>query len=168
MIDFKGRELIGECADRIAAAGHFVRYVDNVAQVSNEKAVQAIVDAYTLDEAKAWKAAQVSAHARALRDKSTADVSAGEMASWPIKIDEAQKYAKAGVLAETPLLSAEAQRRGVPLADLVQKVQAKGSAFRDVEAHIAGVEGKHSDAIKSLRSFEEVAAYDFSGGWPEA
>ena len=167
MINFKGKDQIGDCVDRIAAAGHWIRYVDNVLHVSDEKAVQAIVDSYTLADAKVWKAAQVAEFAKGLRDKSSRDVSIGEMASWPIKIDEATRYAKLGALAETPLLTAEAQRRGVALSDLVQKVQAKGGAFRDIEAHIAGVEGKHSDAIKGLRSFEEVAAYDYSAGWPE-
>lgn len=142
-------------------------HVDGVPASNDDAACQAIIDAYTLADYKAEKSQEVSAHAKTLRDRVTGAVSAGEMASWPIKIDEARQYMKIGALAETPLLTAEAQRRGVSLGALVQKVVAKGVTFRAVEAYIAGVEGKHTDAIAVLQSFDAVAAYDFSAGWPE-
>jgi hypothetical protein len=152
--------------EAIARAGHLLRQENGVFVSSNDAAVQAIIDSYTLDDAKAHKSAQVSAHAKVLRDKVIRTISAGEMASWPIKLAEAAKYAQTGQDADAPMLAAEAQARGITLAALVSKVAGNATTFAGLEATIAGIDGAHRDAIKACATFAEVAAYDFSGGWP--
>jgi hypothetical protein len=150
----------------IALAGETLVQVDGVWQASDTAAVQAIIDSYTLGQAKAEKMSSVLAHSKELRDKVVASISAGEMASWPIKRSEAEAFS-ADQTAPCPMLTAEAQARGIPLADLVAKVHANSARFSAAEAAIGGTDGKHRDAIAALTTFEEVAAYDFSTGWPE-
>lgn len=154
-------------SNKIALSGHWVEMRDGAFVTSDDTAVQAIMDSYSLDEAKTYRCNEVSQKAKALRDKVIKTISAGEMASWPIKLAEAAKFAATGLPADAPMLSAEAEARGITLADLVAKVGGNASVFAVLEATIGGVDGKHRDAIKALTTFEEVAAYDFSAGWPE-
>jgi len=162
MIDLS--KMCDALAQQITAAGHWFYVEDGILVVSDEKAVSAIVDAWTLADAIGNRKAEVSAYAKQLRDKYLSGVSVYEVASWSVKLAEAKT---AGTAQEDTLtLAKEAQARGIPLVDLVAKVKANSAAFNDTEAQIAGVEGKHKDVIASLRTFEEVAAYDFTTGWP--
>jgi len=138
---------------------------DAMSNADAEAAVQAIIDGYTLEQAKAAKCAEVLAHAKALRDKVVAQVSSGEMASWPIKRAEAAAYG-ADPTAACPMLMAEATTRGITLAALIAKVNGNAATFAGKEAAIGGNDGKHRDAINALTDFASVGAYDFSGGWP--
>lgn len=151
----------------IEDAGHMLRQHDGVWISSNDAAVQAIIDGYSLSDAKAAKSLAVSLHAKALRDKVTRNIADGEMASWPIKRDEAREYSAAGELAQCPELRKEAAARGIPLAQLVAKVNGNAARFMGAETAIGGTDGKHRDAIAALATFEAVAAYDYSTGWPE-
>lgn len=151
----------------ITAVGHWL-YEDSTGwKSSDDAAVQAIIDGYTLDRAKAEKALAVSMHAKELRDRVVASISAGEMASWPIKRAEAEEYGRLGEAAPCPSLRLEAAARGVTLAQLVAKVNANAARFIGAETAIGGADGKHRDAIAALGTFEAVAAYDISRGWPE-
>lgn len=152
--------------EAIARAGYALRNENGAWVSSDDAAVQAIIDGYTLDNAKVYRAAQVSAYAKTLRDKVIMPISTGEMASWPIKLAEASKYAQTGQASDAPMLAAEAQARGIELAALVQKVGGNATTFAGLESAIAGVDGKHRDAIKALTTFDEVAAYDYLTGWP--
>lgn len=151
----------------IAAAGYSLRQENGEFTSDNDAVVQAIIHAYTLADAQGYKCDQVSAHAKALRDRVIRSISAGEMASWPIKLAEAAKYLQTTDPADAPMLSAEATARGIPLAALVAKVDGNATTFAGLEALIGGTDGKHRDAIKALTTFDDVAAYDFSTGWPE-
>lgn len=121
----------------------------------------------TLEQAKAIKQAAVSAHAKTLRDRVIRAVSAGEMASWPIKLAEARAFAQGATAEQCPMLASEAASRGVTLSELVSKVSENATTFAGLESMIAGVDGKHRDAIKALATFDEVSAYDYLNGWPE-
>lgn len=155
--------------EAIAAAGHALECNNGAWYASNATAVQAIIDSYVAPDllavVKAEKCAAVSAHAKMLRDKAVAAISAGEMASWGIKLSEAVKFGASGDPAQCPMLSAEASARGVTLAALVAKVGGNGQSFSYLEANIGGTDGKHRDAISALTTVEAVAAYDFSAGW---
>jgi hypothetical protein len=129
---------------------------------------QAIIDGYTLDTAKAEKCLAVSLYAKKLRDEIVATVSRGELASWSIKRAEAEAYTASGGTATCPMLAQEATARGIALAVLVTKVLNNSARFGGAEAAIGGNDGRHRDAIMALTTFEAVAAYDFSAGWPEA
>lgn len=152
---------------RIQRAGHVLREENGVFVSSDDALVQAIIDGYTLDDAKAYRCDEVSAWAKRLRDKVINSISAGEMASWPIKLSEAAKFAATGKDSDAPMLTAEATARGISTAALVQKVGGNATVFAGLEAEIGGIDGKHRDAIKALKTFEEVSHYDFSAGWPE-
>lgn len=164
MIDFKSKSC-DALAFKISAAGHWVVFEDGIPLSSDDKAVQPIIDAFTLVEYKAGKQAQIESHAKVLRDKSLNGVSPAEVAAWSVKLAEAKTFGKAG--ADTATLAKEAQVRNIPLAELVAKVQANANDFGDREAQIAGVAGKHKDALMALTDFRAVEAYDFTGGWPE-
>lgn len=151
----------------VAAAGHWMREKDGVWISSDDKAVQAIIDGYTLDDLKAARKAEISEFATGLRNKVVGAYSPGEMASWPLKLAEAKAF-EASPASATPLLSIEASIRGVTLGQLVQRVLGNGSMFSTLEAAIAGREGYHRDMVDACKTFEEVAAYDFSAGWLEA
>lgn len=109
--------------------------------------------------------ADVDALAKTKRDNIVANISAAEMASWPIKRAEALLFSSSGLAADAPVLSIEAQARGITLASLVAKVLTKAAFFADLEAKIAGACGKHQDVIAAL-PLADVAAYDITAGWP--
>ena len=148
----------------ISAAGHWLVDRDGVWVSSDDTAVQAIIDGYTLSQAKAEKKREVSAMARTKYDTVTAGISAAEMAGWPILLSEAVAY-RAGSTTH-PALDAEASIRGITVDALVQKVESNAVAFQAARAAIAGTDGKKRDEIDALASFEAVAAYDVAGGWP--
>lgn len=150
----------------IQAAGHWLREENGAWVSSNDEAVQAIIDGFTIEHARSAKKAEVSAYAKAIRDRVIAGFSAGEMASWPLKLTEARAY-RDDPLASCPLLAIEAGQRGVPLAQLVTRVLDNATTFATIEAAIAGREGFHRDIIDALATFDEVAGYDFATGWPQ-
>lgn len=157
--------------ERLAANGIALEFIDGVPHASNAAAGQAIIDAYTPADAlasiRAEVTASITAHAKALRDRVVGSYSAGELASWPIKLAEAAKYAQTGQAGDAPMLAAEAQARGITMAELVGKVGGNAATFAALEAAIAGIDGKHRDAIKALATVAQVAAYDWRTGWPE-
>lgn len=151
----------------IRAAGHKLAQIDGEWRSTDDKAVQAIIDSYTLDEAKRWRKAEVLAIAARLRDAAVAGVSAGEMAAWSIKRFEAQRYAASGDPADAPLLGAEAAARGLTLAAIVSRVAGNAARYAVLEAAIAGADGRHRDAIDALDSLDAVVAYRVDSGWPD-
>lgn len=150
----------------ITASGHWLRQHNGVWMSDDDAAVQAIIDGYAVAAYIAERQAASSATAKALRDKVIDVYSYGETSSWPIKRAEAIAYTASGNAADAPMLSIEATARGVALASLVAKVQANNTAFSQLEATIAGVDGKHRDALAALATFADVAAYDLTTGWP--
>lgn len=168
MIDFQDKlPFSAQIMEKAQAAGHTVQYVDNQALVSDQAAVQAIINGFTLAEAKAHVTTNILAHAKALRDKAVAAISPGEMASWPIKVKEAATFRATGDAAQCPMLSLEATARNITLADLVTKVEGNSNRLSMLEATIGGNDGKHRDAVAALTTFAALAAYDYTSGWPE-
>ena len=151
----------------IEAAGHWLRETDGKWVSSDDDAVQALIDAYTLDQCKSERAAESLAISKALRDAVVASISPGEMAAWPIKRAEAVAYAASGRDEDAPLLSAEAAARGITLPAMLAKVSENAQYFAGLEARIGGADGKHRDKIALLEAFEDVAAYDLSVDWPK-
>lgn len=152
--------------EAIRKVGHILREENGTWTSSDDKAVQAIIDGYSVEQAQALKKAEISAHATALRNRVIAGYSAGELASWSLKLGEARAF-DASSSAATPILSVESSMRGVSLENLVQRVLQNGTLFSMAEAAIAGCEGFHRDALDRCATFEEVAAYDFMAGWPK-
>lgn len=151
----------------ISDAGHWLMEMDGVWVSSDDIAVQVIIDGYSLDDCKNEICAAISAHAKELRDKAVASVSAGEMASWPIKRAEATAFVTSGNPAVAPMLSAEASARGITLADMIGKVSGNAARLSLLEAQIGGIDGRHRDAVRALGDFEAVLTYDWSTDWPK-
>lgn len=165
----------GDLHDRINAAGHWLEQNCDAKgaltwRSSDDKAVQAIIDAYTVADAVAHKVREVAHLAKDVQDRFIARLgySVGEMSTWPIKSAELVAYAKTGLEADAPRLVAEAKLSGRPLENVVQRVQANAAAYAAFADAAAATRGKHTDALRSLPTFEAVAAYDITTGWPEA
>lgn len=152
--------------DAIQRAGHWLVETADGWQSSDDVAVQAIIDGYTLDQCKADVRAGIERHARELFDKAVAGVSPAEMAGWPILRAEAKIYAQTGSESDCPAIAFEAQMRGVTVQALAAKVQANTVKFDSLRAVIAGVSGKHRDAISAMTTFEQVLSYDYATDWP--
>lgn len=133
---------------------------------AREAEAQAIINAYTVAEAKAWLKRQVADRARATQDAFLVaqNYSAGEASTWPIKRAEAAQANPTP--ANCPLLNAEAVAAGRTLASVVARVNVNASAFAAFSAQCAGNRARHQDAIDALTTFAQVAAYDYSAGWP--
>lgn len=153
--------------ERIAAAGHRLEQVDNAWAADDEAAVQAIIDAYPLSATQDEVCQRIEDYAAALRGKFVAGISPAEMSSWSIKRAEAQAYAATGEASAAPVLSIEAAARQVTLGALADRVLGNSEALGQLEAVIAGVGGRHRDAVRELDTFEAVLAYDWRSGWPE-
>lgn len=152
--------------DAVRSAGHMLIQRDGHWLADDAAAVQAIIDGYALAQAIAHRQAECLAIAKGLRDKAIAGISPGEMAGWPIKLAEARAYSADPSTAQTPMLSAEAAARGVTVAELVGKVGGNSARFAALEAAIGGTDGRHRDALSALTTFEDLAAYDLTVGWP--
>lgn len=164
--------------DAVRAANHWLRQHNGDWQSSDDVAVQPIIDAYPISATRSEVIGLIDAHAKALRDSVVAAISPAEMASWPIKQAEARAHQISGNDADAPMLALEAQARGALVADLAAKVLGKAAQLSQLEAAIAGVAGKHCDAVKALgvdaqgndlatpEAFAAVLAYDWRTGWP--
>lgn len=128
---------------------------------SNDAAVQAVLDAYTLVDAIKAVNNKIDDFAKSLRDNFLKDFSSGEMASWAVKKAEADKFQISGLAADAPNLQAEATFRGVTLAALATKVINNFNTIAAREAKIAGNAGKHKDAVTALGNFTLVNGYDW-------
>ena len=119
-----------------------------------------------LAEAKARRIEDINAHAAALRNRAVRGRSAGEMASWAIKLAEARAWQVTPVASSAPTLNAIATIRGITLAALVGKVIDQASPFLQAEAAIDGIRGLHADAIEAAADVPAIVAYDWMAGWP--
>lgn len=166
MIIYPGGKPWAACLAALQSAGIALSHTDNVPDF-DVAAAQAVVDAWPLAAAIAERCAEVEAIACSHREAAVVGVSPAEMASWPIKRAEALAWQAAPGAAAMPMLTAEAVARQVNVEVIAGRVLANAAALADLEATIAGVSGRHRDALRAMTSFGEVAAYDIQIGWPE-
>lgn len=150
----------------ISASGHTLAQVDGVWLSDDDAAVNALITSYPLSSCQAEIVAAIDAHACRLRDGVVAGISQAEMSSWSIKQREATAYQASAQASEAPMLAIEAQARNVPLSALVAVVLAKGGQLATLEAVIAGVAGRHADAVRATTTFADALAYDWHIDWP--
>lgn len=129
-------------------------------------AVEYVVEAIPVEVRRAEIIAAADCKAKSVRDTLVANISAAEMASWPIKRAEALAYQASASAADAPNLALEAQARGIALGDLVTKVLDKAAALSALEAAIAGRCGALQDAARAVTTVAELAAIDIESGWP--
>jgi hypothetical protein len=142
-------------------------YRANVARTGVELIVVGAPPVMTLESVIAARRAESDRLAASIRDAVVAGTSAAEMASWAIKLAEAKKFAASEDPADAPCLVAEAGFREITVAALVDKVQANGVVLAGLEAQIAGINGKHRDALAAMTDVADVVAYDITAGYPE-
>ncbi len=137
---------------------------------SNPQVAQGFINGYTADNALHYEQARVTDAINKLTKKKfdavVADTSAAEMAAWPILRHEMLTYMASGNVADCPSIVQEAQDRGLAVDALVAKVKTNVDVFQSLRAGIAGIGGKHRDAVKALINYADVAAYDYTVGWP--
>ena len=111
----------------------------------------------TLDEAKAAKLSEINAAADRAIATLTATYPDREISTFDKQEAEARAYI-ADSTALTPLLSALAQARGIPLDELVRRVLAKADAFAEASGSIIGQRQALEDRLGVCTTVEEVQA----------
>ena len=113
------------------------------------------VPTVTLATTKADKLAEINAACDGLLNALTAAYPDREISTFDKQESEARAYA-ADSTASTPLLSALAQARGIPLPDLVERVLAKADAFAVASGSIIGQRQALEDRLDACTTLEEV------------
>ena len=109
----------------------------------------------TLEQTKAAKLSEINKAADAAIATLTATYPDREISTFDKQESEARAYA-ADATASTPLLSALAQARGVPLDELVRRVLAKADAFAVASGSIIGQRQALEDRLDACTTLEEV------------
>ena len=55
---------------------------------------------------------------------------------------------------------------GILPQQLVNRVLAKNTALINFETNMAGISGRHKDAVSTLLDAQSVLGYDWRAGWP--
>lgn len=136
-----------------------------------------------LPQAQAEREAQIETYATGLRNKVISGVSAGEMASWLLKLMDGLAVRAGQPSPFAPILPAIgaglglpatptsynhaiALVRGISEAEHIDKVLPLATQFLTAEAAIDGVRGKHVDAVRAITDMGALLAYDWMAGWP--
>ena len=109
----------------------------------------------TLDEVKAAKLSEINAAADRAIATLTATYPDRELATFDKQEAEARAYT-ADATASTPLLSALAQARGIPLDELGRRILAKAHAFAVASGSIIGQRQALEDRLDVCTTVEEV------------
>jgi hypothetical protein len=120
----------------------------------------------TLEYAIAEVLAKIEEKAAEQRAKVTYPASPQEMASWAVKLSQARAFVASQLDSDAPMLAAEGAARGTSTADIAQRVLNNAAAYEQAEGAIAGVSGRHRDAVRALIDVDAVLAYDWRAGWP--
>lgn len=115
------------------------------------------VPTVTLATTKADKLAEINAACEGLLNALTATYPDREISTFDKQEAEARAYI-ADSTALTPLLSALAQARGIPLDELVRRVLAKADAFAEASGSIIGQRQALEDRLGVCTTVEEVQA----------
>lgn len=136
-----------------------------------------------LEEAKARRTEDINAHAAALRNQIIRGRSAGEMASWALKLFDALAVAGGQATPFAPLMAelgtalglpaapnslnaAMATVRGITEAEYTAKVIHDAGQFIIAEVILDALRGKHCDAVALMNDVRELVVYDWLAGWP--
>ena len=112
----------------------------------------------TLEEAKADKLEEINAAADSAIAMLTATYPNREIATFDKQEAEARAYAADPTTAQTPLLSALSQARGIELPELARRVIAKADAFAVASGSIIGQRQALEDRLDTCTTVEEVQA----------
>jgi hypothetical protein len=110
-----------------------------------------------LESAKAARRADINALCDAAVAALAADYPEREVLSWPQQVREAEALAT-DPLAATPLLTAIAEARSIPVDELAARVLANMKAFADASGALIGRRQAAGDSIDAAQSPEDVAS----------
>ncbi|MBL8471344.1 MAG: hypothetical protein JNM98_06050 [Rhodocyclaceae bacterium] len=147
---------------------------NGIPRVVDASAAQSVLDAWTPADAAAEKCAQVWDHAAALFEALTSGYSATEKSSWSEIERQARVWLATRIDGQAPWCVQEAQYRSRPAApvtieQIALRVVAGADRLSALRPIIAGVRGRHCDAINGLAAvgdFDGIYEYDYSTGWP--
>ena len=113
----------------------------------------------TFTEAKAAKLAEINSACDAAIEEKGKEYPVSERLSFDLQLYEATQY-KADNTTETPILSVLAEKRGIELTDLVDRVLAKADEVRAYSASAIGQRQALKDQVDAATTIEEVNAIE--------
>lgn len=136
-----------------------------------------------LGAAQAARISEINAHAASLRNKIIQGRSAGELASWAMKLLDALAIQAGEISPFVAIMPQVASALGLPMVpkginhamalvrgcteeEYLAKVLRDGTSFITAEILLDAVRGKHCDAISVCTTVQEVILYDWGKGWP--
>lgn len=119
-----------------------------------------------LPTAKLKRQSEIDAYAAGLRNIVVRGRSAGEMASWSVKLIESRAWLANQDPLQAPVLVLTAKVRGISVNDLATRVIAQAEPFLQAEAYIDGIRGKHCDAVEACTTVQDIIVYDWHVEWP--
>ncbi len=136
-----------------------------------------------LPTSKLKRQEEINAYSAGLRNRAIRGRSAGETASWTLKLLDAlaisfgQPSPFAAVLPQisaglglpstaTSYNDAIAKVRGITEAEHIAKLLPQAVPFLVAEAYIDGIRGKHCDAVEAMTTVADIITYDWHSGWP--
>lgn len=147
MINFRQLQQNAGCLGRISAAGISIYFVDNVLHVSDEAAAQAIIDAYTLDDARAPIIMAIKALAR---EKILAFLPEWKQSNLNARMNELN------MIRASRDWTAEESAEVATLQGTWDKAKAIRNASNVHEANLA-----------ALTTFKEISEYSITNNWPQ-
>lgn len=120
-----------------------------------------------LETSKRKRQAEIDSYAAGLRNQVIRGRSAGEMASWSVKLVESRAYLASNDPSQAPTLAATATIRGITITNLANRVIAQATPYLQAEAYIDGIRGKHCDAVEAMTDVRDIILYNWLVEWPE-
>lgn len=149
----------------IRAAGHWLREENGVLVSSNDVAVQAIIDSYDpLPEAKAAKWLEIFAERE--RRKNGGYVTQGKR----FHSDADSRIQQLGLLMMGQNMPPGIQWRTLDSGFVTMTPALAAAIFNSAasaDMQLFAAAEAHRAAVNALTDLVAIAAYDFSGGWPE-
>ena len=113
----------------------------------------------SLEEAKAAKLSEINSACDAAIEEKGKEYPVSERLSFDLQLYEATQY-KADNTTETHILSVLAEKRGIELTDLVDRVLAKADEVRAYSASAIGQRQALKDQVDAATTIEEVNAIE--------
>lgn len=115
------------------------------------------LEASKIEAAKALKLVQLNAACELALAVLTAAYPPGELQSWPQQVQEAAAL-QLDPPGPAPLLSAIAEARSLPIAELAKRVQAKAEGYASLSGAIIGKRQASEDLLDFAETLEQVGA----------
>ena len=149
----------------LATLGHRIEQND-AAWLST--ADQSVIDAFGVADARVYLRQVVDQKAATVREQHFGAVDTYERDTWATKLEQAQEYDLTKLDSVAPMLKAEADKRGVTVQSVADRVLANSAAYQAVIGAISGRAGKLKDDIDAASSWSHLRTVvgAMKIGWP--